>query len=98
MRNLLMFAAVSCASATFVVGCAGGGESPPIQGVSSERVQSEIAGLNCASSRDILASPNVTEDLFFGTMSGYVAGQVGGTENEWRAVIDWWWQTACGGQ
>lgn len=85
--------------------CAGGGEEsqpeeqagpPPIAGVSDQQVQSELDGLSCASSRDILASPGMTEDVYFGPMADYASGQ-GGSAREWRAAIDWWWQTTCGG-
>ena len=70
---------------------------PAVSGVSAQKVQGELDGLDCASTRDILSSPGMTEDAYFGTMASYVASS-GGTAAEWRAAIDWWWQRACGGQ
>lgn len=103
-----LLAGVLLTTAALGVGCSGDGASessspasntpPPIQGLSAERVQSELDGLNCGDTREILDSPDMTEDLYFGTMASYVSGGIGGSEAEWRAVIDWWWQNACGGQ
>jgi hypothetical protein len=70
---------------------------PPVAGLSTERVQAELDGLRCIDTRDILDTPDMTADLYFGTMADYVSGTLGGSASEWRSAIDWWWQNACSG-
>ncbi|MDQ1308690.1 MAG: hypothetical protein QG671_4525 [Actinomycetota bacterium] len=90
-----------------LVACGGGASSetsqsvaanvpPAVAGLSAERVQSELDGLSCGETRDIVG--DVDDGQYFTVMAQFAAGSVGGTEAEWRGVLDWWWQTACGGK
>ena len=103
MRNLSVSAAL-VTTALVLSACSGDSTEPaanvppPIAGISPDQVQAELAGLECAATQEILDTPDMTQDLYFGTMADYVSGSVGGSSSEWRAAIDWWWSSACGGQ
>ena len=108
MVSSKLLASVMLSSTMLLVSACGGGTAnetaapveanvpPAVSGISSQKVQAELDGLDCATTRSNLSG--LTEDLYFGTMASYVSGGQGGTEAEWRAAIDWWWQEACGGQ
>lgn len=93
-----MAGSVLIAAAFGAAGCSGGGsDTPPaVSGVSPDSVEAELIGLDCVVTRDILST--VSKDDYFGTAAGLAAGGTGGTASEWRAVLEWWWQTECGGQ
>jgi len=68
---------------------------PAVSGISDQEVQSAL-GADCATSRDLRDEMGV--DLYFGYLAEGLSQKRGGSATEWRAAIDWWWETKCGGQ
>lgn len=101
----MLLAAMAATGIWVVAGCGGdgsGGSSPQedpnalpvVTGVMPQKVRLELDSLDCATSLGIIE--NSSEDLYFDAMASYASGQIGGSEAEWRAAFDWWWQGTCG--